>query len=947
MKKIFLLVVLSSLFTFFITYSQENTGSADVSPYLTSQPVNPNATEAIWDVLFNYNLQTATGGLGNAGAVYIPTLDRIWVSRWSTPAGRIYVLNTSGMAVDSFTTSFTGTRGMCFDGQYVYHAINTTTVQKVDPVTRLVVGTINVAGAPNGARFIAYNPNADGGNGGIIVGNWTSPNLNFYEFSMTGTLLRTITNTVTGVYGIAYDYWSPGGPFLWVWSQGSGQGFPQNIQQMNYTTGLYTGIQHDVITDVGAGQTTAIAGGLFISPDLVPGKVTLGGVLQGAPDRLFGYELVTLDAGVLAPFNLTSPPPGVTVTSIPASSSPITITWDTSRAGATYKWVFGAPTVPPRILTVSSTSNSLTLTLGQLDNILAGLGLAQGDSIVGQWDVWAFRNNAPDYDSLKSANGPRAITFKRLKPTLNPFSLVSPPDNFTLVTSAFNNSPVNITWQKSGDAVTYKWKYGSALNTKSGKAAILTLPSNNGGYDTVLTVINSALDGVLAGLGIAPGDSSVAQWTVYAYSGSDSLKAVETFNITLKRQAKGDVLVTYDSASVLGRTSRDSVVAVLSRNGITFDLFNKGGQTSTSVISFRGYKKIFWLGEGTSVMSVVQKDSIKTYLNSGTPDNRSQLIIFSEDIGYQLGRTASTYYDLDFMNNYLGANYLLDRPASGAAQGLIGLAINAGQTDSTIGSWPDVLGIFGASEALYRFRYDPTAYNAIGNKTPNFEVATFGVDIESLRPAIDSPPGSPVERMVMAAYNYLVIPVELTSFTSTVSGNNVLLSWSTATEVNNSGFQVERKTVDGNYTSIGFVQGKGTTTEIQDYIFTDNNLVVGKYSYRLKQIDFNGTYQYGPEVEVEIGLPLQFELSQNYPNPFNPTTSIKFSLVSDSRVSLKLFDVIGQEVMTIINTDLAAGYHSTLVDGSKLSSGVYIYRLDAAGTNGQKYTSVKKMILTK
>jgi len=666
---------------------------------------------------------------------------------------------------------------------------------------------------------------------------------------------------------------------------------------------------------------------------------------QGLPFIIYGN---IADAGVLAPFNLNLPAPGVTISSLPLSNTPVTISWDTSRATATYKWIFGAPTVPPRTLTVSTgTNNFLTLTLGQLDVILAGLGLAQGDSIVGQWDVWAFRNNPPDNDSLKAANGLIAITLKREKPVLIPFSLVSPPNNSTVVTSAFNSAPINITWRKSGDAVTYKWKYGSALDTKTGKAAILTLPSNNGGYDTVLTVINSALDGVLAGLGIAPGDSSAAQWTVYTYSGTDSLKAAETFNITLKRQAKGDVLVAYDSTAALGRTSRDSVAAVLARNGITFDLFNKGIQTSTSVISFRGYKKIFWLGEGTSVMSVVQKDSIKAYLNSGTPDIRSQLIIFSEDIGYQLGRTASTYYDLDFMNNYLGANYLLDRPASGAAQGLIGLAINSGQTDSTIGSWPDVLGLFGASEALYRFRYDPTAYNAIGNKTPNFEVATFGVDVESLRPAIDSPPGSPVERMVMAAYNYLVIPVELTSFTSTVTGNNVLLSWSTATEVNNSGFQVERKTVDGNYTSIGFVQGKGTTTEIQDYIFSDNNVVVGKYSYRLKQIDFNGTYQYGPEVEVEIGLPIAFELSQNYPNPFNPTTSIKFSLVSDSRVTLKLFDVIGQEVMTSINTDLAAGYHSTIVDGSKLSSGVYFYRLDAAGINGQKYTSVKKMILTK
>ncbi len=123
------------------------------------------------------------------------------------------------------------------------------------------------------------------GAGSLIGGNWTAPNLNFYEFSMTGTLLRTITNAVTGTYGIAYDNWSPGGPFLWVWSQGAGAGTPQLIQQMDWTAGTYTGVTHDVMTDVGIGQpvTSGIAGGLFITDQLptYPGIVILGGMLQG------------------------------------------------------------------------------------------------------------------------------------------------------------------------------------------------------------------------------------------------------------------------------------------------------------------------------------------------------------------------------------------------------------------------------------------------------------------------------------------------------------------------------------------------------------------------------------------------------------------------------------------------------------------------------------------
>jgi len=267
----------------------------DVSP--TLKPVNHDpALEATWDVQFNYDATVITGAAGNAGAVYIPTINKFWTSRWAT--GVAHQWNANGTLDLEFTLPFTGTRGMCFDGQYVYHSTNTTTVQKVDPVTRTVVGTVPVAGAPNGFRFITYNPDGNSGAGSIIGGNWTSPNLNFYEFSLTGTLLRTITSTVTGVYGLAYDNWSPGGPFLWVWSQGAGAGTPQLIQQMNYTTGLYTGVTHDVKSDVGIGQpTSGIAGGLFITDQLVPGFVTLGGLMQGTPDLLFGYELTTTGGG--------------------------------------------------------------------------------------------------------------------------------------------------------------------------------------------------------------------------------------------------------------------------------------------------------------------------------------------------------------------------------------------------------------------------------------------------------------------------------------------------------------------------------------------------------------------------------------------------------------------------------------------------------------------------
>jgi hypothetical protein len=191
-----------------------------------------------------------------------------------------------------------------------------------------------------------------------------------------------------------------------------------------------------------------------------------------------------------------------------------------------------------------------------------------------------------------------------------------------------------------------------------------------------------------------------------------------------------------------------------------------------------------------------------------------------------------------------------------------------------------------------------------------------------------------------------IVPVELQSFKATVNQNSVALDWSTATELNNSGFQIERSN-GSEYQVVGFVAGSGTTTEVRNYSYVDQNVNAGTYNYRLKQVDFNGTFEYSNVIEVEVLGVKEFALGQNYPNPFNPSTTINFSLAVDSKVSLKIFDVLGQEVATLINGQMAAGSQKVSFDASSLNSGVYFYRIDASGVDGQKFSSVKKMILTK
>ncbi len=192
-----------------------------------------------------------------------------------------------------------------------------------------------------------------------------------------------------------------------------------------------------------------------------------------------------------------------------------------------------------------------------------------------------------------------------------------------------------------------------------------------------------------------------------------------------------------------------------------------------------------------------------------------------------------------------------------------------------------------------------------------------------------------------------VVPVELTSFNANVGKGNVALNWSTATEINNKGFEVQRSSLDNHFVTIGFVNGHGTTTQTHSYNYSDVNNIPGRYSYRLKQVDLDGRYDYSNAVEVEIVTPSVFQIEQNYPNPFNPSTAINFSLAIDSKVTLKVFNILGQEVTTLLSKNLNAGSHSVTFNASAFNSGVYIYKFEARGVDGSAFSSIKKMILNK
>ncbi len=276
-----------------------------------------------------------------------------------------------------------------------------------------------------------------------------------------------------------------------------------------------------------------------------------------------------------------------------------------------------------------------------------------------------------------------------------------------------------------------------------------------------------------------------------------------------------------------------------------------------------------------------------------------------------------------------------------------------------------------AGRVRYIYTFDSGTRGTIGTDYTKIVRVTIEYDMTDNNGSISWYDGNPqyfvtdegdqkitgVEEPIPTELQSIPLPIELTTFTVMQKGEGVVsLTWETATEVNNYGFEIERAVIQhqsssgGNeindeekyWEKIGFVKGVGNSNSPKKYNYTDKNLSGGSYFvYRLKQIDIDGTFEYSSEVEIEV-LPTKYELNQNYPNPFNPMTTIKFSLPERGKVQLEIYNMIGERIAILINKEMEAGYHSINFDASNLSSGVYFYRI-----NTKNFNKVRKMLLVK
>lgn len=259
--------------------------TAEAAPGLTpAYPGQSALTPALWDIQFSYSVADTLGAGALAGAIWTGT--EFWISRWN--ADSLFTLDMNGSVTSRFVVpGLTGVRSLTWDGTNIYAGTAATTVAIVNPVTKTLTGTITT---PVIARHCTYDSTLNSGAGGLWVGNW---NTDIVAVAMNGSTLATIpasTHGLAGMYGSAFDNQTAGGPYLWIFNQGGANN--SDIVRLQLPGGTPTIVVHDVMSDIGLGSTSGLAGGLFITDGLVANKWTLGGLIQSQPSNiLFGYEL--------------------------------------------------------------------------------------------------------------------------------------------------------------------------------------------------------------------------------------------------------------------------------------------------------------------------------------------------------------------------------------------------------------------------------------------------------------------------------------------------------------------------------------------------------------------------------------------------------------------------------------------------------------------------------
>jgi len=493
--------------------------------------------------------------------------------------------------------------------------------------------------------------------------------------------------------------------------------------------------------------------------------------------------------------------------------------------------------------------------------------------------------------------------------------------------------------------------YGKYRNNGTLLAVInITRTISPGGYSSTQSLTHMAPGDIRTCIfdpfSFSPGFTYSVRDSIYISGDGDATN--DTLSGAFTPNVAKTVLVYWNDAA-----SKDSLVSHLNSGGYSsvYDVISMS-QYSGSLLAWRSVFALF--GSGVTWNDAI-RDSLKSFLDNSVAEEQNTLALFGNDIALindPIFNNSANAQDTIFLRKYLHAQYIGDNwltsiPASGAT--LKGINSFLPVTSSLIADVsPDFVkpvnsGVAafipfsedGSGDTALTVVFDGPVYNTLFS-TNLYSKFTTNTDVIF----------TSISQWVFDSNG--VLPVELSSFTHNVEHNNVNLHWITASESNNSGFDIERKTGNSAWQKISFIQGNGTTNIQHSYSYTDRLSSSGNYSYRLKQIDFNGNHKYfSLASEVLIGVPDKFSLKQNYPNPFNPVTNIEYELPKDSKVTLNVFDITGKLAATLIDEYQGAGYYKVQFDAGKmnLASGVYIYRISSESSNMKNVKSLKMLLI--
>ena len=482
-----------------------------------------------------------------------------------------------------------------------------------------------------------------------------------------------------------------------------------------------------------------------------------------------------------------------------------------------------------------------------------------------------------------------------------------------------SGGPANVTIYNTGNVT---------LHANRTVAGTLTLSSgvfdNNGlADDKILTMANGATIRRASGtLAVAPAFAGNVNLEYY----STVTSAVTGFEMPVSTSSINNLIISSTQGVTLGANITVNGILTLSGSNLTLGLYNliaasiAGGSATGYVVT-----------DGTGSLTVNNVGASNITFPVGFSDTYTPVIINNSGTIDNFTVSINNNFDTPpYNNNIVNKKWTISEGTPGGSSAAITLQWNsADENSSFVRTNPVFIGKYNGSV----WDSSPAVYSDLGGGI--YSAAATGITTFS----------------PFGIGNNGSFPVELFSFASSTNGRIVNLNWETKTEVNFNKFEIERASVNTNQTSlswtpVGFLKASGTSNSNKKYSYCEKNLQAGKYQYRLKMIDNDGSYKYSNIIETEVGTPKNFELDQNYPNPFNPETTIQFNIPKATDVNISIFNIAGQKVATLLNEYLEAGYYqktfSSQISGQSLSSGIYFYVLNAGDVR-----MVRKMILMK